>query len=68
MTPTLALAPDTKQAIQIAQALAKEYQNAQFTPGHLLHALLHRDVGLRELLEDFGSGCALPAGVGRGAD
>lgn len=54
MTPTLALDPSTKQAIQIAQSLAKEYQNAQFTPGHLLHALLHRDVGLRELLESLG--------------
>ena len=54
MLATLALASDTKQAIQIAQALAKEYQNAQFTPGHLLHALLHRDIGLRELLESLG--------------
>ncbi len=54
MTPTLALSDDVKQAITIAQALAKEYQNAQFTPGHLLHALLHRDIGLRELLESLG--------------
>ena len=54
MTPTLTLSDNTKQAITIAQALAKEYQNAQFTPGHLLHALLHRDIGLRELLETLG--------------
>ena len=54
MTPILALSDTTKQAITIAQALAKEYQNAQFTPGHLLHALLHRDIGLRALLESLG--------------
>ena len=54
MTPTLTLSNDTKQAVQIAQALAKEYQNAQFTAGHLLHALLHRDIGLRALLESLG--------------
>ena len=54
MPPTLVLSAPTKQAIQIAQALAKESQNAQFTPGHLLHALLHRDIGLRELLETLG--------------
>ena len=53
MTTTLALSADTKRAVQIAQSLAKEYQNAQFTPGHLLHALLHKDVGLRELLESL---------------
>ena len=54
MTSTLTLSDDTKHAVQIAQSLAKEYQNAQFTPGHLLHALLHKDIGLRALLESLG--------------
>lgn len=54
MTTTLNLSDTTKQAIQIAQAYAKEYQNAQFTPGHLLLALLHKDIGLRDLLALIG--------------
>ncbi|MDF9798791.1 ATP-dependent Clp protease ATP-binding subunit ClpB [Catalinimonas alkaloidigena] len=54
MTTTLNLSDQTKHAIQIAQSLAKEYQNAQFTPGHLLLALLHKDVGLRDLLNSIG--------------
>jgi ATP-dependent Clp protease ATP-binding subunit ClpA len=53
MLSTLTLTDESKRAIQIAQSLAKEYQNAQFTPGHLLAALLHKDVGLRELLESL---------------
>lgn len=53
MLSALTLSDDSKRAIQIAQSLAKEYQNAQFTPGHLLHALLHKDVGLRDLLESL---------------
>ena len=51
---TLTLSDATKQAVQIAQAYAKEHQNAQFTPGHLLLALLHKDVGLRDLLASIG--------------
>lgn len=54
MTTTLNLSDQTRQAIRIAQAFAKEYQNAQFTPGHLLLALLHKDVGLLDLLETLG--------------
>ena len=54
MTTLLNLSDQTKSAIQIAQAYAKEYQNAEFTPGHLLLALLHKDVGLRELLGSLG--------------
>lgn len=41
---------DLKQAISIAQALAKEYSNFEFSPSHLLKALLHKDIGLTELL------------------
>ncbi len=54
MTTTLNLADQSRQAIQIAQSYAKEYQNAQFTPGHLLLALLHKDVGLRDTLATLG--------------
>ncbi|MBN2736343.1 MAG: ATP-dependent Clp protease ATP-binding subunit [Spirochaetales bacterium] len=39
-----------KRAINIAQSLAKEFSNLEFSPGHLLKALLHKDVDLREFL------------------
>ncbi len=39
-----------KQAVSIAQSLAKEFSNNEFSPAHLLKALLHKDVGLTELL------------------
>ncbi|MEN8118031.1 MAG: ATP-dependent Clp protease ATP-binding subunit [Bacteroidota bacterium] len=41
---------DLKRAINIAQSLAKEFSNAEFSPAHLLKALLHKDVGLTDLL------------------
>lgn len=46
----LTLSEQTKQMVKIAQALAKECQNAQFTLGHLLHALLQRDIRAGGLL------------------
>jgi len=39
-----------KHAINIAQSLAKEFSNAEFSPAHLLKALLHKEIGLTELL------------------
>jgi ATP-dependent Clp protease ATP-binding subunit ClpB len=42
----MAYTEDVKRAIQIAQALSKEYQNELFTPAHLLMGLLHNEVGL----------------------
>lgn len=39
-----------KTAISIAQSLAKEHKNPQFSPAHLLRALLHKDIGLTEFL------------------
>ncbi len=39
-----------KQAVNIAQSLAKEFSNSEFSPAHLLKALLHKDIGLTELL------------------
>ncbi len=41
---------DLKQAISIAQSFAKEFSNGEFSPAHLLKALLHKDVGLTEML------------------
>jgi ATP-dependent Clp protease ATP-binding subunit ClpB len=45
---------DLKQAINIAQAIAKEFLNEKVTPAHLLKALLHKEVGLRPFLESIG--------------
>lgn len=45
---------ELKQAITIAQSLAKEYSNVEFSPAHLLKALLHRDIGIRDILTALG--------------
>jgi ATP-dependent Clp protease ATP-binding subunit ClpB len=42
-----------KEAIRIAQSLAKEYSNAEFTPAHLLKALLHKNIGLNQTLMEL---------------
>ena len=47
------LSDKTKQAINISQSIAKEYMNAEFSPAHLLKALLHKDIGLIPLLESM---------------
>jgi ATP-dependent Clp protease ATP-binding subunit ClpB len=39
-----------KLAIRVAQSLAKEYHNAEFSAAHLLMGLMHKDVGLRGFL------------------
>ena len=41
---------DVKRAISIAQSLAKEFSNAEFSSAHLLKALIHKETGLTELL------------------
>ncbi len=46
----MTFAVNLKQTINIAQSLAKESSNAEFSPAHLLKALLHKDSGLTELL------------------
>ncbi len=43
-----------RRAIQIAQALSKEYQNELFGPAHLLMGLLHNEVGLASWLATLG--------------
>jgi ATP-dependent Clp protease ATP-binding subunit ClpB len=54
MPITTKYTPDVKQAIQIAQALAKEHRNETFGPAHLLHGILHNDIGLATLLASWG--------------
>jgi ATP-dependent Clp protease ATP-binding subunit ClpB len=44
---------ELKQAIQVAQALAKENSNENFSPAHLLKALMHKDIGLRDFLKNL---------------
>lgn len=48
------LSDTMKQAIKIAQSVAKEFMNAEFSPAHLLKALLHKDIGMIHLLEEMG--------------
>ena len=53
MNTTLSLSDSLKQAIQVAQSIAREYQNEKFTPAHLLKALLHKDIGLIPFIENL---------------
>lgn len=48
------LSDKMKQAIGISQSIAREYLNAEFSPAHLLKALLHKDIGLTPFLEEAG--------------
>jgi ATP-dependent Clp protease ATP-binding subunit ClpB len=51
---TIALNESMKTAVEIAQQLAKEYHNEFFYPAHLLRALLHKDVGLKDFIDSIG--------------
>ncbi|MCK5101276.1 MAG: ATP-dependent Clp protease ATP-binding subunit, partial [Cyclobacteriaceae bacterium] len=48
---SVGLTDELKQAIGIAQAIAKEFSNEKFSPAHLLKAILHKDIGLLPFLE-----------------
>lgn len=48
------LSDKLKQAIGISQSIAREYLNAEFSPAHLLKALLHKEIGLTRFLEEAG--------------
>ena len=50
----LSYSDQLKQAIQIAQSLAKENSNANISPAHLLKALMNKDFDLREFLKSAG--------------
>lgn len=54
MNSTLSLSDSLKQAIQVAQSIAREYQNEKFTSAHLLKAILHKDVGLVPFIDNLG--------------
>ncbi|WP_158799326.1 ATP-dependent Clp protease ATP-binding subunit [Pedobacter sp. L105] len=43
-----------KLALRVAQSLAKEYHNPEFTAAHLLKGLMHKEVGLRGFLSSIG--------------
>ena len=51
---TFPFSDDLKNAIGIAQSIAKEYSNQYISPAHLLKALLHKDIGLLPYLEKLG--------------
>ncbi|HXB43179.1 MAG TPA: ATP-dependent Clp protease ATP-binding subunit [Puia sp.] len=53
LTQEIQLTEDGKRSIKIAQALAKENMNPVFAPAHLLKALLHKDIGLQQLLKNL---------------
>lgn len=46
----LCLSEELKNAIKVAQAIAKENRHTEFAPSHLLKALLHQESGLQPLL------------------
>lgn len=43
-----------KASIHIAQSFAKEYTNDTYTASHLLKALFHKEIGIREYVEALG--------------
>ena len=47
---SLAYTDELRQAVQIAQAVAREHQHPALAPGHLLAGVLHNDVGLASQL------------------
>ena len=53
-TLNLPLTKTVEQAINIAQAKAREYHQSVFSGGHLLWGLLREEAGLHPFLEDLG--------------
>jgi len=43
-----------KEAVHIAQAIAKEYSHLNYSSAHLLKAILHKNIGLLQYLESIG--------------
>ncbi|CAM4072440.1 ATP-dependent Clp protease ATP-binding subunit ClpA [Pedobacter westerhofensis] len=48
------ISESVKLALRVAQSLAKEYHNPEFTAAHLLKGLMHKEVGLRGFLSSIG--------------
>lgn len=53
MHATLSYTNEVKRSIQIAQSIAKEYQHENFSPAHLLRALLHNELDVVKYLESI---------------
>ncbi len=51
---SLRLTKEVKQAITIAQSIAKEFSNENFSSAHLLKAILHKEIDLISFLETIG--------------
>ena len=54
MSAEFSLSDSSIRAVQIAQAIAKEYSNENFSSANFLKALLHKDVGLSDFLNANG--------------
>jgi ATP-dependent Clp protease ATP-binding subunit ClpB len=54
----VALNESMKSAIEIAKSLARENFNEFFYPAHLLRALLHKEIGLKDFIESIGKDAA----------
>ncbi len=54
MLTLLQYSSDLKLAVQIAQSIAKENRNAEYSPSHLLKGVLHNDVGMGSILASWG--------------
>ncbi|CAN5588533.1 ATP-dependent Clp protease ATP-binding subunit [soil metagenome] len=53
MISTITYTDELKRAIQIAQSIAKEYQHENFSPAHLLRALLNDEIGVANFLKSI---------------
>lgn len=42
-----------KTAIRIAQSISREYYNATYSSAHLLKALLHKEIGLKDFIQSM---------------
>jgi ATP-dependent Clp protease ATP-binding subunit ClpA len=50
----ISLTDEAKKSILIAQSIAKEFSNPKFGPEHLLRAMLHKELSLRDYLDKAG--------------
>lgn len=41
-------------AIRIAKGIARDYSNPQYTPAHLLYALMHKEIGIESFVQNLG--------------
>ncbi|NDV78474.1 ATP-dependent Clp protease ATP-binding subunit [Dysgonomonas sp. 511] len=53
MADFINLNESVKTAVRISQSIAREYYNSHYGAGHLLKALLHKEIGLKPFLESM---------------